>query len=262
MKSFEKATTELREDLDTAALAEALRTAEGRLQISQQRVAALEASLTRQQNLRMHGELVRAIDIFAGGAAANHSYRKVFMRYSGAEREATLREPYLNAGYNVQNLRRYVCELEQHSQVRKLNIDTRVRSESQLDQLERLKAEQKHVEIEFQFSTSLHEREVVLGSRHVVVCSRGLDMFTTMRRGMRRTRQCRVLYFEVHGEVNAAERGVNVEMSAPVTPPVRSQEGRQAPSTPEKQLMECARPIGVHAGDEASAGAQIRERCQ
>ena len=32
-----------------------------------------------------------------------------------------------------------MCELEQHSQVRKLNIVTHLRSESQLDQLERLK---------------------------------------------------------------------------------------------------------------------------
>ena len=248
VKSFEKATTKLWEDLDTPALAEALRTAEMRLQISEQRVAALEASLTRQQNLRMHGEVIRAIDILAGGAAANDSYRKVFMRYSGAERQATLREPYLNAGYYVQNLRQFVCELEQHSQVRKLDIVMYVRSGNPLDQLERLKAEQKHVEIEYQFSTTLRQRELVLGSRHVVVCDRGLNMFTKMRRSMRGTRPCRVLYFEVHGDANAAERGVNVEVSAPVTPLVRSQEGRQ-----------------LHwrtRGDGASAGAQIRERCQ
>ena len=130
VKSVEKVTTKLREDLGTPSLAEALRTAEWRLQISKQRVAALEASLTRLQNLRMHGESIRASDIFAGGAA-----------YSGAEREATLREPFLNAGYHVQKSRPFVCELEQHSQVRKLNIVTHERSESQLDQLERLKAE-------------------------------------------------------------------------------------------------------------------------
>ena len=52
VKIFEKATTELRADLNTLALAEALKTAERMLQIAEQRVATLEASLTRQQNLR------------------------------------------------------------------------------------------------------------------------------------------------------------------------------------------------------------------
>ena len=56
MKSFETATTEQRADLDRPALAEPLKTAERKLQIAEQRVATLEASLTRQQNLRMHGE--------------------------------------------------------------------------------------------------------------------------------------------------------------------------------------------------------------
>ena len=63
------------------------------------------------------------------------------MQYCGAEREATLRGAYLNAKYQVQNFRKFVCELEQHSQVRKLCMVTHVRSESQLDQLERLKEE-------------------------------------------------------------------------------------------------------------------------
>ena len=37
----------------------------------------------------------------------------------------------------------------------------------------------------YQFSASLHEMEFVLGSTHVMVCDRGLDMHTTMRSGMR-----------------------------------------------------------------------------
>ena len=43
-----------------------------------------------------------------------------------------------------------------------------------------------------------------------------------------------VLYFEVHGDVNAAERMVNPPVIAPVTPPARSHAGRPAPSTSEK----------------------------
>ena len=171
---------ELRADLDTLAIAEALKQTERRLQIADHQVATLEVSLTRQQNLRMHGELLRPIDILAGGAAANHSCKKVFMQYCGAEREATLREPYLIANYQVQNLRQFVCDLEQRSQVRKLCI-THVQSASQLDQLERLKEDHQRIEIEYQFSASLHEREFVLGSMHVV-CDRGLDMYITMRR--------------------------------------------------------------------------------
>ena len=52
VKSFERSTTELRADLDTPALAGALKATERKLQIAEQRVAALEASLSRQQNLR------------------------------------------------------------------------------------------------------------------------------------------------------------------------------------------------------------------
>ena len=195
----------------------------------------------------MHGELLRAIDIPAGGADANLSYKKVFMQYCGAEREAMLREPFLNANYQVQNLRQFVCELEQHSQVRKLNIVTHSRSESQLDQLERLKVDQQRIVIEYQFSASLHERELVLGSTHVVVCDRGLDMYTKMPRGKRRTRQRRVLYFEVHGDFHAADRAANAPVSAPVTPRVRIQEGRPAPSTPEKLPERGQRQGVVHA---------------
>ena len=110
----------------------------------------------------MHGELSRTIDTPAGGAAANHSYKKVFMQHCGAAREATLREPYLNANYQEQNLRQFVCELEQHSQ-------------------ERLKGDQQRIVIEYQFSASLHEREFVLGNTHVVVCDRGLDLYAAMR---------------------------------------------------------------------------------
>ena len=51
---------------------------------------------------------------------------------------------------------------------------------------------------------------------------------------VRRTRQCRVLYFQVHGDFNAADRTANTLVSAPVTPPVRSQLEHPAPSTPEK----------------------------
>ena len=85
VKSLEKATTELRADLDTPALAGALKATERKPQIAEQRVATLEASLSRQENLRMHGEVITAIDIPVGGVAANHSYKKVFMQYCGAE---------------------------------------------------------------------------------------------------------------------------------------------------------------------------------
>ena len=58
-------------------------------------------------------------------------------------------------------------------------------------------------------------------------------MYTAMRRGMRRTRQCRILYFEAHGDFGAAGRTANVPLHAPVAPPMRIQEGRPAPSTAE-----------------------------
>ena len=61
VKSFERATTELRTDLDTPALAEALKTTGRKLQIAEQRVATKEASLTRQQNLLMRGGLLKSL---------------------------------------------------------------------------------------------------------------------------------------------------------------------------------------------------------
>ena len=85
------------------------------------------------------------------------------MQYCGAEREATLREAYLNASHQVQNLRQFVCELEQHSQVGELNIVTHLRSESQLEHLQKLKADQQRIVIEYQFSASLHEKGSLAG---------------------------------------------------------------------------------------------------
>ena len=71
-------------------------------------------------------------------------------------------EPYLNANYQVQNRRQFVCEMEQDSQARKLNIVTHLRSESQPDQLERLKGDQQRIVIEYQFSA----REGVRAAQH------------------------------------------------------------------------------------------------
>ena len=67
MKSFERATTELRTDLDTPTLAETIQTTAGKLEITEQRKTTLEASLTRHSNLRLHGELFKS---------HRHSYRR------------------------------------------------------------------------------------------------------------------------------------------------------------------------------------------
>ena len=83
----------------------------------------------------------------------------------------------------MQNLRQFVCEQKQFSQVIKLKIVLHVRYECQLDQLEQLKAEQQRIEIVYQFSTSLHERELVLRGKQVVECDRGLDMYNQNAKG-------------------------------------------------------------------------------
>ena len=55
------------------------------------------------------------------------------------------------------------------------------------------------------------------------------------------------LYFEVHADFNAGDRAANVPMSAPVTPPVRIQEGRPAPSTLEELPERGLKQGVVHA---------------
>ena len=188
--------------------------------------------MTRQQNLWMHEELERATDFLAGGTAANHSYKKVFMQYCGAEHEATLREPYLNANYQyrVQNL---VCELEQHSQVRKLYIVAHVRSESQLGQLERLKGPATHRNrIPVQRKRA---REGVRAGQHAC-CGMRSRFGHVHHNAKRNASNTTVLYFEVHGDFNAADRAANAPVSAPFTPPVRNQEGRPAPPTRGRSL--------------------------
>ena len=72
-------------------------------------------------------------------------------------------------------------------------------------------------------------------------------MYTARRKGMRRTRQCRVLYFEVHGDFNAADRAANVLVSVPVTPLVRIQEECPATSIREKLPERGLRHGVVHA---------------
>ena len=51
----------------------------------------------------------------------------------------------------------------------------------------------------------------------------------------------------MHGDFNAADRAANVPVSAPVTPPMRIQEGCPAPSTPEKLPERGLRQGVVHA---------------
>ena len=177
-KSFERATRELRAELDTPALAEALKATERNF---------VDIRTTS-------GDAAESPDAWGTLKSHRHSCKR------GRCQPFLQESLHANANYQVQNLRQFVCELEQHSQVRRLNIVTHLRSESQLDQLERLKGDQQRIVIEYQFSASLNEREFVLGSTHVVVCDRGLDVYTAMRRGKFRTRQCIVLYFEVHGD--------------------------------------------------------------
>ena len=252
--------------MDTPALAEALKTAKRKQQISEQRVATLEASLTRHENLRMHGELIRAIDIPAGGAAANHSYKKVLVQHSGAEREATLREPCLNAGYHVQILRQFVCELEQYSQVLKLNIVTHLRSEmkaswTSLSDVRRVNNASKSNTISAPVCTngnSFWAAGMLWYAIEVWTCSPTCEEVCAAHDS---AESCTS---EVHGDFNAAERVANAPVSAPVAPPLRSQEGRQAPSTPEKQPEQSARQGVVHAGmlceRKAHMGTQWRVR--
>ena len=49
---------------------------------------------------------------------------------------------------------------------------------------------------------------------------------------------------------------MNSPVSAPITPPVRSQEGRQAPSTPMKQSVQCTRRVHARLEREAQMAAQ------
>ena len=181
----------------------------------------------------MHGELSRAIDFPAGGAGPNHSYKKVFMQYSGAEHEATLREPYLNAKNQVKNLRQFVCELEQHSQVRKLYIVTHLRC---LNDSRKINNASKS-------NTSSAQ-----------ACTRGSSCWTA-----------RTLWYAIvvwtctlHCEEGCAEHGsaefctlrctvtlmqltANASVSAPVAPPMQSQEGASG---------------AIHTGENARAWAK------
>ena len=62
----------------------------------------------------------------------------------------------------------------------------------------------------------------------------------------------------MHGDFNAADRAANAPMSAPVTPPVRSQEGRPAPSTPEKLPEHGQRQGVVHVRVEPERELKVR----
>ena len=196
MRSFERATTELMADLDTPALTEALKTAE-RLQISEQRVATLEASLTRQQNLRMHREITRAIDILVERAAANHSHRKVFMQYSGAEREATLGEPYLMRGYHVPEfatvcLRAGAVAEHRHALAKRINSTSRSSTNSAPVCTN---------------GSSFWAARMLRYAIGVWTCSTKCEEVCAEH-------DCVVLYFEVHGDLNAADRAANAPVCA------------------------------------------------
>ena len=120
--------------------------------------------------------------------------------------------------------------------MRKLYIVTHLRSESQLDQLERLKEESTRHRNRIPIQRKL-ARERVCGEQHACFCMRSWSGHVH--------HECEEERAEHDSAVSCALRCTAISMlltrtaNAPVycrpfTPPVRGQEGRPAPSTPEK----------------------------
>ena len=107
--------------------------------------------------------------------------------------------------------------MEQFSQVRKLCIVTHLRSESQLEQLERLKADQQRIEIEYQFSASLPEWSSRWAASMLWCATVVWTCTPTCAEECTGPDRCREPHFEVHGDFNAADRAPNAPVPTPVT---------------------------------------------
>ena len=114
----------------------------------------------------------------------------------GTAEAAILKEPYLSAEYHMRNFEQFLAEVAQHSRIRRMRLMTHTRSEAQLPALTQV-IEASGIHVDMEFSADLHEREFSVDSGIIVACNRGLDCYTKMWRGTRRTRRCKVRYVDV-----------------------------------------------------------------
>lgn len=118
------------------------------------------------------------------------------MQNTGCAEAATLQEPYLVALHHLENLQQFAAELAATTQIRRLTVITHQRSRRQEANLQVL-ITQAPIEIQLAYQPDLHAREFVASNGHVVVCDRGIDVYSRPHRSQRRTRLCKVHYYEL-----------------------------------------------------------------
>ena len=94
------------------------------------RNATLEMAVAQREEL-LRGTFTRAETVPAGCRAEAHTCARVYMRYCGTVEGATVVEPYLHAAHHVDNLRNFIAELTDSTQVRRLTVRTHERSLAQ-----------------------------------------------------------------------------------------------------------------------------------
>ena len=185
--------------------AEAVKTTERKLQIAEQRVATLEASLTRQQEDAWR--TTKSLGHSCRRAAANHSCKKVVMQCWWCQPRGNAEGAVFDCELPGAGICDSLCA-NSSSTARCgscMHVVMHSRSDCQLDQLERLKGDQQRIVIEYQFSARLHEREFVFG-QHACCGMRSWSGHVHYEEECVELGSARVLYFQVHSDFNELDK--------------------------------------------------------
>ena len=115
--------------------------------------------------------------------STGHSYESIFGRFLDNEvRQISVEDPYIRAHHQITNFLR-LCELSVRKceNLRRIKLVTSRDSneKEQEAKLEEMKTSlsSRKIEFVFEFSTTLHDREVRLDSGWIIKIGRGLDIF-------------------------------------------------------------------------------------
>ncbi|XP_041358827.1 MIT domain-containing protein 1-like [Gigantopelta aegis] len=144
--------------------------------------------MTRAEELKQHvqhekevGKYHEQIQIEA--ISTGYSYEKLFSRFLDNEvSEIEIEDPYIRATHQIFNLLRF-CELvvKSDTKVTKIKLITGCdeESEGQKHKLGQIQKSLKkyNIELEIEYSTTLHDRQIKLNNGWVIKIGRGLDLY-------------------------------------------------------------------------------------
>ena len=123
------------------------------------------------------GDLLRRLVIPDGAPEEQYSFERLFVQHAGNATSVRLDDPYMRSRFPVDNLRQFLSLLLDKTPVRDvfLNAHAGSRRMEHIIDIDCDDFEARGLKFSFDFSDSLHARQLEYSSGIAVVADRGLD---------------------------------------------------------------------------------------